>query len=484
MMAAQSSSEVGPVSVREAHTLVIGAGPSGLAAAYRLLLAGLRPVVLERSMCIGGLMRSIGHGAFRVDLGRKELYTRIPEVDALWRDLLGDDYRVYPHRVGSLYGGRILEMSGAFRGLRRGMPLSSFLAGAADLGRAWLSSGVRRPRNCEDYWYQRAGRRFARAFAQGYWEKFRGQAWRDQPVPTVHADGQRSGSYSFGAIAHGLKLAAQGGPAAQRRWQHPAKGSGQICERLAERLRQAGVEIQFGTEAVEIVGRDGSITDVFAVGPSGRIRYRPQNIVSSLQVEALVELLGGTAAAGDLRSDIAVSARRTVVLVYLFLDEAPRFPHAWLEVNDTDLKCGRITNYAAFNGDMVPPGKTALCIEYFLNSDSPMLRLSEEEWIRLATDECRRSALIDPTRIDDSMLLCFERCNAAASWRESQEAQRLRMFEEIRPFANLYHVNRPGTDWATFAGLMAGDAIAAGVRHGFDLRADPTRSYAASQQAA
>jgi len=54
------------------------------------------------------------------------------------------------------------------------------------------------------------------------------------------------------------------------------------------------------------------------------------------------------------------------VLVYLLLDEPCRFPHAWLEVNDTALKCGRITNYAAFNGDMVPDGKGRVRLEFLI----------------------------------------------------------------------------------------------------------------------
>jgi cation diffusion facilitator CzcD-associated flavoprotein CzcO len=38
----------------QTHTLVIGAGPSGLAAAYRLAQAGAKPVIVERSSQFGG----------------------------------------------------------------------------------------------------------------------------------------------------------------------------------------------------------------------------------------------------------------------------------------------------------------------------------------------------------------------------------------------------------------------------------------------
>ena len=77
----------------------------------------------------------------------------------------------------------------------------------------------------------------------------------------------------------------------------------------------------------------------------------------------------------------------------------------------------------------------------------------------------------------------LRRSNAAASWRDWQSAVKLQLLERIRRFDNLYHVNRPGTDWATFAGMLAAEAILQGSRTEFDRRADPTRRYSAAQQA-
>ena len=81
------------VKTESIHTLILGAGTSGLAAGYALTKAGVKPVILEKDSVPGGLFRSIHRGDFIVDIGRKELYNRIAKVDSFWSELLGTDYQ-------------------------------------------------------------------------------------------------------------------------------------------------------------------------------------------------------------------------------------------------------------------------------------------------------------------------------------------------------------------------------------------------------
>lgn len=462
------------------HTLIVGAGPSGLATAHKLTQAGILPLIVERSATAGGLMRSVARGDFTLDLGRKELYARIPEVDQLWRTLLGDDYRQYPHRVGSLYRRRILEMSGRYRGFRRGLPWPWLIGGGIDLLRCWVSTGRSSPSSYQDYWHRRAGRRFARLFAQGYWEKFRGQAWADMPVPDAEIDGSRVSSYSFNAIRQGLKLASRGGPSTQEDWRHPAKGSGQIASLMQDQILRSGAHITFDTKVLEMRSSGGAIDEVLIKDADGIGIYRPRHVISSMQIEDLAKVLVNGSSSGEKENArIPAGSEQSVVLVYLFLNEPPRFPHAWLEVNDEHMKAGRITNYAAFNGDMVPPNKTCLCVEFFCVGQDPLLQLSPKRLVDLAIKECAENELIDPKMLLDTFVTRMKRTNAAASWRDWQEDFKLKLLQEVSRIENLYHVNRPGMDWATFAGLMAADAILQGCRADFDRRADPTRRYSA-----
>jgi protoporphyrinogen oxidase len=153
------------------HTLILGAGTSGLAAGHKLVKAGLKPVILEKDAVPGGLFRSIRRGDFIVDIGRKELYNRIAKVDAFWRELLGGDYREYAHRGGILFNGHIIDMSPAFRGFRRGMPWSMLVACGLDFLWSRAKPGKPAPRNVEEYFYQKRGRQLTCIAAQGFQEK-------------------------------------------------------------------------------------------------------------------------------------------------------------------------------------------------------------------------------------------------------------------------------------------------------------------------
>ena len=73
----------------------------------------------------------------------------------------------------------------------------------------------------------------------------------------------------------------------------------------------------------------------------------------------------------------------------------------------------------------------------------------------------------------------MKRTNAAASWRDWQKAFKMQLLKEVSRRRDLFHVNRPGMDWATFAGMVAAESILEGCRSGFDRRADPTRKYQA-----
>ena len=69
--------------------IIIGAGPAGLTAAYKLLKeTDIKPIILEESEYIGGISRTARYNGNRMDLGGHRFFSKNEEVNELWRELI------------------------------------------------------------------------------------------------------------------------------------------------------------------------------------------------------------------------------------------------------------------------------------------------------------------------------------------------------------------------------------------------------------
>ncbi len=458
------------------HSLVLGAGPAGLAAAYTLAKAGHKPVVVEKGKTAGGLMRSIQRGDFIVDIGRKELYNRLTKVDQLWADLLGGDYRYYPHRGGILFDGHIIEISPAFRGFRRGMSWGMFLGCAWDLVSSRMRNGGSPPRNLEEHFYQKRGRRLTQIISQGFQEKLSGKKWADVALPP---DYKESRDASFFTTLKGLivrTFSQKEVNTFQGRWRHPAKGTGQICAALERGTLEHGGTFHLGANLLEMDSADGLIQTV-KVEVNGRtLTYRPEYVVSSIPPQFLLKLLlKDRFDSIDENLKAPPSSKKTIVLVYLCLNEQPRFPHAWLNVTCRKTQMGRITNYTGLGGDMVPAGKTCLCCEFFCPAGDPLLEHDDPALVELALSDCARFGLVDRSKCFDQLVLRLPGADASQNRHNWMSSMRKGLLDELGRFKNLYYVNRTDLDIATLAGMESAEAILSGDRVTFDRHLDPTQ---------
>ena len=439
---------------------VLGAGPSGLAAAYSLGKAGARVAVLERAPHCGGLMRGLRRGDFIFDLGRKELYARFPEVHRLWTELLGDDYREYPHRVGMLYGGRILEKDSVHKGKFRGMSGSQIARLLASYVASQLRPGSRSARSVEDFYVLRYGRAYYDYFIHGFNLKFDCRS----PAEMPNLDGEKEVP-RFAALRRKTKATETKADvlfSGQSTWRHPAKGTQQIVDRLEEESRRSGVEFLLDTEVLGI-----------ELDPLGDHLLRFKNngtaaelsakyVVSSVPLPLLTRLLQPLPE--NLRTPPLDETmfKRSTALVYLLADGEPKFPHNWLEVSDLGLKMGRVVNYATWNGEMVPRGKTGLCIEFFALEDDPVMQLDKAGLLQLAIKEASESGLIDPARIEDNLVLQLPKVNASTVIHDRKQAWLRDLSEHLGSLPRFFETSRPGMDRATLAGIDAAEACLSG----------------------
>jgi protoporphyrinogen oxidase len=82
--------------------IIIGAGPAGLTAAYELTKLGTPAVIFERDGVVGGIARTVCHDGYRFDVGGHRFFTKVKTVQAIWEEILGEDFLRRP-RLSRIY---------------------------------------------------------------------------------------------------------------------------------------------------------------------------------------------------------------------------------------------------------------------------------------------------------------------------------------------------------------------------------------------
>src|SRR5262245_5773096 len=91
--------------------VIVGAGPAGLTAAYQLGHHGIDgTVVLEADDTVGGISRTAQRDGWRFDIGGHRFFTKVPEVDAFWHEILPEeDFLLRPRMSRIYYGGKFYD---------------------------------------------------------------------------------------------------------------------------------------------------------------------------------------------------------------------------------------------------------------------------------------------------------------------------------------------------------------------------------------
>jgi len=83
--------------------VIVGGGPSGLAAAYEAVGRGAKAIVLERLDRVGGLSRTTDFEGSRFDVGPHRFFTKNQDVHALFVKLTAEDLLTVPRLTRVFY---------------------------------------------------------------------------------------------------------------------------------------------------------------------------------------------------------------------------------------------------------------------------------------------------------------------------------------------------------------------------------------------
>lgn len=343
------------------NVVIIGAGATGLAAAYLLARAGAKVTVVEAAPQPGGLLATFDvGGGCRLEHFYHHFFTHDAEIHWLLGELgLANRVLYRPTTMAVFRGGRAWPFNGPgdllrFRAISLGGRLRFAFSSA-------LLSYLPRYAAREDVpclaWLQRwAGREAA------------GAIWR----PLLES--------KFGPAADRVPLAWMAGRLRQRARSRRLgreqlgylEGSLQaLVDRLVDELLARGVEIRLGAKTDSLLVEEGRVAGVRAGGRT----IRADAAVATIPTAVLAELLRPDAPryAGELARIEYLAAVCTVLSM-----DAPLAGAYWTNVTDPGYDFGGLIEQTAF----VPPGsyggRHLAYLSRYLTTDDPLWSLPDE----------------------------------------------------------------------------------------------------------
>jgi protoporphyrinogen oxidase len=445
-----------------APVAVLGAGPAGLTAAYRLTLRNVPVIVFEADQNVGGLARTVVRDGYRFDLGGHRFFTKSEEVEDLWKELLGPDLLVRPRLSRIFWRGRFIEYP-----LR---PADVFAkVGPLELVRSLGSYARARvarrgaEETYEDWVTSRFGRRLFELFFKTYTEKVWGVGTDELRAEWA---AQRISDLS---VSSALRAALPGGGEPPKslieEFRYPRLGPGQMWEEMARRIEHGGGEIRLGAPVEGLEHEDGCLTAVRA----GDERVEVSAAISSIPLRTTVGVAEPgpppevTAAAAGLRY-------RDFLTVALPIEGEPPFPDNWVYVHDPRTRVGRIQNFRAWSPWMTPdPGRSCLGLEYFCFEGDELWSASDEELVALGREEVAALGLVEPGRVVGGHVVRVPKAYPVYDAEYAGRVERIRGW--LGGFSNLQQIGRNGlhrynnSDHSMLTAMRAVENLCDGAGH-------------------
>jgi len=422
--------------------VVMGGGPAGLTAAYELMKKDVKSIVIEKLDKVGGIARTEIYQGYRFDIGGHRFFTKVTEVEDLWKEILSDDFIQVPRLSRIYYQGKFynypLSISNTLSNL--GI-IPSFLILLSYLKARVLArlNPNAKLETFEDWVSDRFGGRLYRTFFKTYTEKVWGI-----PCDKIQAEwaAQRIQGLSLKKAVINALFGSNDTKTLIKKFDYPRLGPGMMWERCQDMLNEKGNPVLLNTKVTKITRNDLHIQSITLENESGSWEITGDNFVSTLAITALVLKMDPPAPPAVIEAAKSLSYR-DFLIVSLIVKQPDLFPDNWIYIHSPEVKVGRIQNFKNWSPEMVPDAnKTCLGMEYFCTVGDEIWQKSNEELIALATKELAELGLAQAVDVEDGTVIRQPKAYPVYDRDYRQHLQVIQDF--VTSFDNLQTVGRNG----------------------------------------
>ncbi|MBT3207181.1 MAG: NAD(P)/FAD-dependent oxidoreductase [Bacteroidetes bacterium] len=454
-------------------SIIIGAGPAGLTAAYELVhKTDIKPIIFEGSKDIGGISKTVNYKGNRIDIGGHRFFSKSDRVMQWWQNILPiekhntvDNHNIMLIRTRL---SRIFFLRKFFN-----YPISLNLNTLRNLGLlriikigiSYFSIAIfpkKKEKSLEEFFINRFGKELYRTFFRDYTEKVWGvpcteiePEWGAQRIKGLSIT--KAFYYSIKNIFWKDKSIDQKNTETSLidQFMYPKFGPGHLWERVAEIIKNKGGEIHLNKKAVGFETTQNQISkiEILDISTQNIQTYNADYYFSSMPVVDLINSMKATIPQ-NVKEIANGLVYRDFITVGLLLKKlkisnktkiSPKnnlIPDNWIYIQESDVKIGRLQIFNNWSPYLVKDENTVwIGLEYFCNEGDDLWQKSDEEFKKFAAIELAKIDIIDIADVLDSVIIRMRKTYPAYFGTYNQ-------FDIIRNFTdkieNLFLVGRNG----------------------------------------
>jgi protoporphyrinogen oxidase len=365
---------------------VLGAGPAGMSAAWRLSERGIPVTVLERDNAVGGMGKTIKLGDYFVDYGPHTFHIRETEesrqIHEAIQPFFGDNPLILTRGTRVLLQGKEyvypLEMLQVLTGVS---PLLSFRI-IFDYLLASAKSTLA-PAKKEHSFEEWGVRNLGRTLYDLCFGIYSARVWGLPTSQISSKQAQRVAKLNLKNIVL-RTLGIKADPATYfTKYMYPRQGISVLFESMAAAVRKNGQTIKLCSPVVRLEREGDRIARVVFRRDQHEETIECDGVLSTLPLPALVDLIQPSLPA-SVAAHAAKLRYRSLKLIYIALKRKQLTDYHWVYLLDEHYRVNRMSEQKNVSNDMVPDDRTVLCIELSLWRDEPLWNASDEEIYRIA----------------------------------------------------------------------------------------------------
>ena len=447
------------------ESLIIGAGPAGMAAAMELSKADKNFLIIEKQDSVGGLAKTYtfkeGEDIFLTDNGPHRFFSKNQYLFDFIEDLINEKWIKVNRQTRQYIDGKFYDYPinavQAFGNI--GIKRSTRILIDYLIAQIQYKIFRKRINNFKEYVIANFGQSLAELNMINYTEKIWGI-----DCSQIHSDWAKQRIKGLNLVSAMKKILFKNHNSRSMvdQFYFPEFGTGLIYETIRDKIEKKGYKVLVRSYPEKIRHDNHKITEI-ELNINGKKKIvKPKYIIESITITELLKLLDPTPPQEVINS-VNKLRHRSQVYLFITLNKESITKDQWIYFPEKNIPFSRISEMKNFSDKMSPKGKPSIFVEFFCFENDDIWNMDKEKLFELTLKHFEILGFFN--RKDVRKYYVKKQKNVYPVYDLSYQNYLKIIKEYLEKFDNLYYIGRPGRfrynnqDHSLEMGILAAKSI-------------------------